>query len=190
LTPYLDRGRRLTSRKGERAYGADDRTSRKGCERPCRNAPVFRAPRTASKLFRLEPAVQRVPSASRRPIERAILDRFRHMRCEDPILSIQVGYRTCNLEDPSVGSCRQLESLEGAIEEPLARRIELAVTPQVASGHLRVAENFPAQESFELSRASTVHTSSYRGRRLARRATADLVRKQRGRLDLQIDPIE
>src|SRR5580704_3828794 len=78
--------------------------------------------------------------SGRGAIERSILYRLTDMMRGDRARAVEVGNRARDFQDARVGARAQAEAIDRQFQQALAARLDLAMEPQIARAHLRVAE--------------------------------------------------
>lgn len=117
----------------------------------------------------------------------AIADRLRQVRAGDGLAPAEVGDGARQAQDPVVGARRQVELVDGTLQQALVGRYERAVARQLAGAEQRIG--FAGARELALARGD--HALAHGGAGLARRR---VVGQRGGRLarhlDLDVDAVQ
>ena len=132
----------------------------------------------------------RVHSAKELPVQAPILDGFQQVRRGDRLRSGKVGDRARDLQDPVVGPRRELELLHRVLKQVPQFGVEGAVFADLAMGHAGVEVRLGLAEARRLQLARGEHALAHRRGCFPRRSGSHLSHRERGRLDVKVDPVE
>src|SRR5579885_70092 len=124
------------------------------------------------------------------PVERPILDGLRDVRGGDGFGAIEVGDRAGDLENAVVGAGGEAEAGHGTLKQALAVRRDVAVFPDLARAHLRVAVNLFSFEALQLALARLDDARADFRRTFSARTLPQFAVLHGGHVDVDIDAVE
>src|SRR5229473_4524584 len=108
----------------------------------------------------------------------------------DRAVAVQVRYSPGYLQNARISAGAQTEPVDRELEQPLARRFDLAVCAQFARAHLRIAKKRRSVKTRELKSARTIDAFADHRRRFSRAAIRELAIFHRRHLNMNIDTIQ